>query len=510
MEELLLSSDFEKSLENIEQYANNILDENDENKKKTLWIHFQRLMTMLYSNEDTMKRPRETCNKIESNPKKPKLNYVLTKFPDEIWLQIMTYLPTYDIFKSVGLVNKHFNNLTLTSDAIKFLNLKSINDDDAKEKVLKIVKRCKTLTELKLQNCDSPRIITALINQALKSSQNLKSLKVWNKKTVKPHCFRTTIKKFGNKLERIDFRRTHVDQKTMLEISNIKSLKYLTLHSDRLDTFDSELLNHLAESQNQLEEIDFNFMADNSDYSYWYTERMYERCIGSSLNEFIKAKSKTLTHLKLKLYMTYCAKNCVSLKSLALCRNLKYFKGYLHRHDFVHFSEIPKLETLILKCNYDQIHESKFSDVEMITMFQQMDLTSLKHLSIQYKRTSKEFLVDVLERGSFPALERLYFHPYHHPSDNYFDRFNFNFKKVVENLPSLKMVQFGSWCGIGYNQGEYFLQILEDRGILVQFEDSSKQNNLERFLKQEMALEKYQKLKLDSLKWSEIEAAENV
>ena len=52
MEELLLSSDFEKSLENIEQYANNILDENDENKKKTLWIHFQRLMTMLYSNED--------------------------------------------------------------------------------------------------------------------------------------------------------------------------------------------------------------------------------------------------------------------------------------------------------------------------------------------------------------------------------------------------------------------------------------------------------------------------
>ena len=210
------------------------------------------------------------------------------------------------------------------------------------------------------------------------------------------------------------------------------------------------------------------------------------------------------------MYMTSCDKDCAPLKSLALCQNLKYFHGSLHRHDFVHFSEIPKLETLILKCNYDQIHESKFSDVEMITMFQQMDLTSLKHLSIQYKRTSKEFLVDVLERGSFPALERLYFHPYHHPSDNYFDRFNFNFKKVVENLPSLKMVQFGSWCGIGYNQGEYFLQILEDRGILVQFEDSSKQNNLERFLKQEMALEKYQKLKLDSLKWSEIEAAENV
>ena len=314
--------------------------------------------------------------------------------------------------------------------------------------------------------------------------------------------------KFGNKLEKIDFRNLEVDQKTMLEIIKIKSLRYFTIHSELLGAFGCKLKS-LAESQNQLKEIDFHYMPKNSRYTFSECSVQRNYIFGSSLNDFIEAKSKTLTHIKLNMYMTSCDKDCAPLKSLALCQNLKYFHGSLHRHDFVHFSEIPKLETLKLKCNYDYNHCSEFSDAELITMFQQMDLTSLKHLSIRYKNTSKDFYVTVLERVSFPALERLYIHPDCRSTNDYYFGY-FNFKEVVENLPSLKMVQFGKAWYIGnIKKIEFCFQILEERGILVQFECSEYQRRFERLLQEKRVLDKYQKLKLDSLRWSEIEANRN-
>ena len=43
--------------------------------------------------------------------------------PNEIWLKIMNYMITKDIFRSFDLVNKHFNKLTLD---INYLQVKNI------------------------------------------------------------------------------------------------------------------------------------------------------------------------------------------------------------------------------------------------------------------------------------------------------------------------------------------------------------------------------------------------
>ena len=50
---------------------------------------------------------------------------------------------------------------------------------------------------------------------------------------------------------------------------------------------------------------------------------------------------------------------------------------------------------------------------------------------------------------------------------------------------------------------EFALQIIEGRNIFVQFEDSTRQSPLENFLQEKMAYQKYQEMKVKSLRWRE-------
>ena len=96
-------------------------DENNPNKKKMLWFHFQKLMNILNLNEDTtkqQKRPQNVEND-SNNSKKLKVEHLpgLSRFPDEMWLKILTYLSAKDIFGSFAYVSKHFSNLTIGSSS---------------------------------------------------------------------------------------------------------------------------------------------------------------------------------------------------------------------------------------------------------------------------------------------------------------------------------------------------------------------------------------------------------
>ena len=45
--------------------------------------------------------------------------------PNEIWLKIINYLKTKDIFGSFALINKYFNQLTPDISVIKYLQVKN-------------------------------------------------------------------------------------------------------------------------------------------------------------------------------------------------------------------------------------------------------------------------------------------------------------------------------------------------------------------------------------------------
>ena len=65
------------------------------------------------------------------------------------------------------------------------------------------------------------------------------------------------------------------------------------------------------------------------------------------------------------------------------------------------------------------------------------------------------------------------------------------------------IVEFGENIDSGDITNEFVLQILKERNIFVQFEDSTRQSPLENFLQEKMAYQKYQEMKVKSLRWRE-------
>ena len=492
MEHLLLSSNLEMSLGNIEKYVKNILDQNNANKKQTLWFHLQKLMNMMYLNERNTKRPREV-NGFESNSKKPKVDPVLTRFPDELWMKILTYLPTKDMFGSFALVSKHFNNLTKDSFSIKYLHLKNTNFDDSieVENIKKILTRSTNLTEFKLIHFEQSSNICDLIKHVLKSSPRLKTIKVMTYIEAKACSFSTEVKKFGKKLEIIDFRSFRVDQKTLIELTKIETLKSLAISTKHIRTFSPRFINTLAESKNQLEKFELNLMSGE--------ERDINE-IRSNINNLLKTKSKTLKSFELSIKEGVCSDNCVPLTNLRLCQNLELFYGYLHPHDFAYLSEVPNLKTFIFDGICSLLRHQSY---EMISLFNQMNMSTLKHLSMEYKTLYLEFF-NTLEKVDFTSLENLYFHPNHEYSKNIINQENL--RNIVKNAPNLKIIEFGKNSCVSDFTNKYLLKILEERNIFVQFEAPEKQMDFENFLlNHNTAHQKYQEMKLKFFRWSEIQ-----
>ena len=49
--------------------------------------------------------------------------------PDEVWLKIMSYIKTKDLYCNVALVCKHFHNLSEDGYALKFLEVTNISNN---------------------------------------------------------------------------------------------------------------------------------------------------------------------------------------------------------------------------------------------------------------------------------------------------------------------------------------------------------------------------------------------
>ena len=120
---------------------------------------------------DTAPCTFETFSTSENQEDKLKVKRSI-HLPDEIWLKIMNYLKTTDIFGSFALVDKHFNQLTLD---INYLQVKNIEGNPSKHyDVLKVLSRCEKLIQFSIEdrNCDEYQFKSCII-KALESSQNL-------------------------------------------------------------------------------------------------------------------------------------------------------------------------------------------------------------------------------------------------------------------------------------------------------------------------------------------------
>ena len=173
---LINQKDLDCAVDCFEKVVRNVAKNGNEIQQANLLTKLKDLTKFMMS-----RKADDIATTLEVKPvaKKIKLNSPReVQVPNEIWLKIMNYLPTNDIFGTVALLNKNLNGLTLDSKALKYLSFDSnlqyprSNLDQA----LAVLKRSTGLVGLTINQTDHWEIIIQeVLNSDIKS---LKSLKV--------------------------------------------------------------------------------------------------------------------------------------------------------------------------------------------------------------------------------------------------------------------------------------------------------------------------------------------
>ena len=140
---ILNTNDFEVALSNMEAFAKGIFSGQDETQRLKLFEKLQNLSQLYISGL------KSTPNKFQVESQRK------MELPDEIWLKVIQYLPTNDMFENFALACKRLKNLTEDIRAVKYLQLCKINTDVKFEKALKVVKRSRGIKELKITKSEN-------------------------------------------------------------------------------------------------------------------------------------------------------------------------------------------------------------------------------------------------------------------------------------------------------------------------------------------------------------------
>ena len=159
METNIITENFDCVVNNFEKFINEVFSSNDLTQKTKLVKKLEEFNTVgtLYKNSKSY-------------------------MPNEIWMKIMNYLKTKDVFGNFALVCKRFHGLTITPGAIKNIHLsyfRSAEDKFKIEKVSKVLERSHQLKSLAISDCCTSFLNTFAI-LAFQSCPRLKSLKIKN------------------------------------------------------------------------------------------------------------------------------------------------------------------------------------------------------------------------------------------------------------------------------------------------------------------------------------------
>ena len=422
--------------------------------------------------------------------------------PNEIWLKIINYMKTKDIFGSFALVNKHFNFLTPEISAIKYLQIKNIAESISKyESIMKLLSGCKNMVEFSIEEklCDKYQFMSCII-KALESSEKLKSLKISTKHNINPELrygfghkieaisskFLEHLEKMKDKLEHLEFEKIIIRNLHGL-ICKMKNLKSLSIKNR--DQFDDQFIENLGNSENQLEKIEWNQILLDS-----------KGKVEKAFNNLLFHKQDTLKSIKI-VYSNQCYGVVFSkqMSNLSFCQNLEEFTGSLYNSHTKYLSSLQNLKILNI-----EVANVYASQNENGTLLHGMKLPKLKNLSVKLYgvRLSNQDCCPILARNHFPKLEKLYVY-----SSDIQARFETkHFESFVAQSPNLKIVEFDGYLSIDI-ANEYLYKIIKDRSIFVIFSRNLEkqtirnlldptQSSLEEFLREDTFVHaKYQTMK---------------
>ena len=437
------------------------------NSTKTLQNFTKKLFEEPKIESHKHKTSFETPDPEQVPAKKMKLSpSPLMDLPNEIWMKILRYLPTYDIMKNFNLACKQFHSLAITPGAIKSIQveLESVKQTAQYQEIVKVLKRSKTLNKLIINGSGRMNHILA---HALKSN-NLKTLEVSSQEATLSKKNLEYMK--NSSFEVLKLNNIILSDQALQQIGAIKTLKSVRISNswDR-NMNASELFKTFTDAKIGLEDLAI--------VSLHYIE-----IDASTLAKFLNEQGESLKKLKV---------TC-SLVGIESKKNLKWnAPANLEELYFDDYS-FDDIEKLPLKIEFGQ------------------EMPKLTKLAL---RNIDEDMLNMFGTQNFPILERLYLERGY--GENFISASQQNIINILENCPNLKSVKLeglevsdphpvDDWCAFLYEMYKtynVFIDILGDnhwsswnKSPLEAFEKYLKKTDLAIFYK-------YTKIKANYIDW---------
>ena len=366
----LTDKDFDRVLDFCEKFFDSVIFQDTEERTMKMFDLFSKMLA-LKKPKKSMKRAIDD-EKVETT-KKQKLNPIkIPHVPDEIWLKVLNFMRSKNIFANFALVCKKFHRLTLDTRAVKNIKLNNIKCSEQFKNAMKVLKRSKNLDKVKIDN--SPKYCNNFITQAFKANPKLKSLIV-NTASINKDWFKltkSTKKVFGKNLETLKFVAITLEE-IVNEILSQNNLK--TLHLSQICDTNTEInfLNMLPKNCKKLSKVNFSFIVCND-----------VRRIQSSFDKFFEEAKENLKSFKCHSVFNYDNSQNQRweeiLKNLSLCQNLEVLEifgaTFISNSTLTMISKLPNLKRLTLK-------KLENSRTEFGAFFQKTNLEKLEYLHFE-------------------------------------------------------------------------------------------------------------------------------
>ena len=448
--------------------------ENEDEKKMELltFIHnsnksMEKFTEMLFK-EPKIKRLKQRSFETTGGVPDKKLKLSpspLMDLPNETWMKILSYLPTYDILKNFNLTCKHFHSLAINPSAIKFiqLNLQKIEESTQYQEFVKLLKRSKALNKLIING-------HGRMNHVLSHAFKSKRLKILEVSTFDGTLSKKNLEHLKNsRIAVLKLDEIILKDDAMQQIGAMKMLKSV------------RIWNSLGARPMNISDLIKNFIDAKIAIEDLALGRSMELNV-STLSKFLEERAESLKKLKIRCTLRDDDKKGYFKWNVPSNLEELYYQNY-GRSDAqikIEFGlETPKLTKLAI-CNIDG---------EMLNWF---------------------------GTQNFPVLERLYLEK-EFSNHNDFSANQQTISNLLRNCPSLKSVKLvglgvsdpqpvDDWCAflhLMYKTYNVYIDILGshhwsswNKSPMKAFEKFLKKTDLATFYK-------YKKMKANYLEWKE-------
>ena len=523
----LFKDDFGLVMKSISDFVNDVFNGcNDEQKKelcKNLHSYVQNCHCSEVSKRSNVddhqplveiKKPDES-NKLSKSMKRPAEGAIerfsakrakidsarRIELPNEIWLKIINFMKTKDLFLNFSFVCKYFNSLAKDFKGLECLQLPRIRDKTQCATIVKLLKGSKRLKEISFLETDTKQHFKTLLMHSLKSHKNIKSIKVVASRFHKayPLCQKImeNMKTLANNLQCLELH--DIDPETLSEIPNIKTLKTLKIYpATRMATVLPQFIVDISLKCELLETLSLSAIWCRSNYSNPHKEAF--ECLFRERKNTLKS----LTFIGEKISNTSILFWDL-FTNLNLCQNLEELtikNIHLGQSDVQAIVELPKLKSL--KLEGLQGHLSH--------LFRGLTSPYLRHLilrnSFSVRTTSEVDFIQELANAKFPALERLFLKI----NNCYINETALS--GIIHNSPKLKSIHLQEmvvdisleWFSEIFTNGNIFIMFGRLLQTINQEYSVEKEKISKSFLKQvsENVLKNYHDMESRFLKWCEM------